>query len=280
MINEHNTNFLYFADTLPKKNPQFYKRFTKLLKLHNVPHGLIPNTKDIWCRDYMPIQNALSELICFEYSPDYLMDLPHLRTDNQEVCNAMGLNYFVNYVTLDGGNVIHYNNTVIMCDKVLEENGWKYDKKEVYNRLRYSFRANRIIYIPTAPDDLFGHADGVVRFVNNRLVLINKYRKEDGAYKKSLIAALTKSKLSYIEVPYNPYYNKSSIDATGIYLNYIHVGNVIFLPVYGLKEDDKALKLFQKVFPKYKIVPVRSNSIAKQGGVLNCISWNVAKEYL
>jgi len=280
MINDHNTNFIYLADSLPKKHPQFYKRFAKLLKQHQIPFDLIPKTKDIWCRDYMPIQNALHQLICFKYSPDYLIDAPHLRTDNLEVCDKMRLNYDVCDVNLDGGNVIHYNNTVVMCDKVLKENTLKYDTKGVMLRLSNSLRSNRIIFIPTAPDDEFGHADGVVRFVNSKLVLINKYRKRDEAYKNLLIAALTKAKLKYMEVPYNPYSNKNDIDATGIYLNFVQVGNVIFLPAYGLNEDEKALKLFQKVFPKYKIIQVRSNSIAKKGGILNCISWNIVKEHL
>ncbi len=223
----------------------------------------------------MPIQNALNKLICFEYSPDYLMDVPQIRTDNQEVCDAIGLNYNVNYVNLDGGNVIHYNNTVIMCDKVLKENTWKYDKKEVLQRLRYSFRANRIIFIPTAPDDLFGHADGVVRFVKSNLVLINKYRKEDQEYKLKLTQALDKAKIKYIEVPYNPYLNNKGLDATGIYLNYLQMKGIIFVPVFGLKEDKKALAIIKSVFPKENIVPVRSNEIARRGGVLNCISWNI-----
>jgi agmatine deiminase len=277
MINDNKTNFIYFADTLTKKHPQFYKRFVKLLNQHKIPYELIPNTKDIWCRDYMPIQNSLRQLISFDYFPNYLNDSPGLTTENREVCDAMGLEYDVSYVSLDGGNVIHYDNSVIMCDKVIEENAWKYDKQELLEMLRNAFRANRVIFIPTAPDDLFGHADGTVRFVNSKLVLINKYRKVDEAYKKSLITSLAKAKLNYLEVPYNPYNNKNNMDATGCYLNFFQVGDVIFMPNYGLKEDDRAFQLFQKVFPKYKIVQVRSNSIAKQGGVLNCISWNVEK---
>jgi agmatine deiminase len=277
MINDHNTNFLYLADTLPKKHPQFYKRFIKLLNQHKITHQLIPNTKDIWCRDYMPIQNSLRQLISFDYFPDYLNDSPDITTENREVCDAMGLEYFVSYVSLDGGNVIHYDNSVIMCDKVIEENAWKYDKQELLEMLRDAFRANRVIFIPTAPDDLFGHADGAVRFVNSKLVLINKHHKVDAAYKKSLITTLEKAKLNYLEVPYNPYKNKNNMDATGCYLNFVQVGDVIFMPTYGLKEDDRAFQLFQKVFPKCKIVQVRSNSIAKQGGVLNCITWNVEK---
>ena len=54
-----------------------------------------------------------------------------------------------------------------MCDKVLKENTLKYDTKEVMLRLSNFLRTNRIIFIPTAPDDEFGHADGVVRFVNS-----------------------------------------------------------------------------------------------------------------
>lgn len=280
MINDNKTNYLYLADSLPKKFRAFYKRFTKVLEENTVPFSLIPDTKDIWCRDYMPIQNSLNKLICFEYSPDYLMDVPQIRTDNHKVCDAMGLNYYVNYVNLDGGNVIHYNNTVIMCDKVLNENAWKYDKKEILQRLRYSFRANRIIFIPNAPDDLFGHADGVVRFVKSNLVLINKFRKQDEEYKLKLIQVLEKAKLKYIEVPYNPYNNRTNLDATGIYLNYLQMKGVVFVPVYGLKEDKQALEILKSVFPKEKIVPVRSNEIAKQGGVLNCISWNIRKANL
>ncbi len=88
---------------------------------------------------------------------------------------------------------------------------------------------------------------------------------------------LEKAKLKYIEVPYNPYSNKTNLDAKGIYLNYLQMKDIIFVPVYGLKEDEQAIKILKSVFPKEKIVPVPSIEIAKQGGVLNCISWNVRK---
>lgn len=224
----------------------------------------------------MPIQNALGKLICFEYSPDYLMDAPHLRTENSEVCDAMGLNYYVNYVTLDGGNVIHYGGKVIMCDKVFKENQ-DFTEKELKERLKKIFRVNQVILIPTPTDDLFGHADGVVRFVKSNLVLINKYRKEDEEYKNNLIKVLVKAKIKYFELPYNPYNNKTHLDANGIYLNYLQMKGIIFVPVYGLKEDKQAIRVLKSVFPKEKIVPVPSNEIAKQGGVLNCISWNIKK---
>ncbi len=83
-------------------------------------------------------------------------------------------------------------------------------------------------------------------------------------------------------MPYNPYLNNKGLDATGIYLNYLQMKGIIFVPVFGLKEDKKALAIIKSVFPKENIVPVRSNEIARQGGVggggiLNCISWNIEK---
>ncbi|RYE31696.1 MAG: hypothetical protein EOP48_31340 [Sphingobacteriales bacterium] len=51
----------------------------------------------------------------------------------------------------------------------------------------------------------------------------------------------------------------------------------IILPVYKLKEDDEAVKILESVFPSQNILTVNSNELAAEGGVLNCISWNIAK---
>ncbi len=276
MINDSKTNFLYLADTLPKKHPQFYKRFHKVLHENKVKFALLPDTKDIWARDYMPIKNSLGDFINFKYQPDYLKSKKYesLITDVELVCSSIKIPLLHSDINLDGGNVIHYSSKVIMCDRVLKENPG-YSKKELIEQLRWMFRAKQIIFIPTAPDDLFGHADGVVRFVKSNLVLINKYGKYDKAYEEELKHVLSKAKLKYIELPYNPYNNKTELDASSIYLNYLQMKGIIFVPVYGLKEDNKAIAILKSVFTKEKIIQVKSNEIAKQGGVLNCISWNI-----
>lgn len=276
MINDNYTNLLYLADTLVKKYPGFYKRFKSILEESKVQFALLPHTKDIWARDYMPIKNSLGDFINFKYQPDYLKSKKYenLITDVELVCSAIKIPLLHSDINLDGGNVIHYGSKVIMCDRALKENPG-YTKKELIEKLRWLFRANQIIFIPTASDDLFGHADGVVRFVKSNLVLINKYGKNDKAYEEELKHVLSKAKLKFIELPYNPYNNKTNLDATGIYLNYLQMKGVIFVPVYGLREDEKSIAVLKSVFIKEKIIPVKSNEIAKQGGVLNCISWNV-----
>ncbi len=60
------------------------------------------------------------------------------------------------------------------------------------------------------------------------------------------------------------------------YINYLQIGNLIFLPTFNTKKlDDKAISDFQELFGRENVVPVPSKEIAKHEGVLNCISWTV-----
>lgn len=166
-------------------------------------------------------------------------------------------------------------NKAILCDRVIEENPG-YSIKELTEKLRWGLRTNNIIYIPTPEDDIFGHVDGLVRFIDKKNVLINDYGDEDKVYEKQLISALEKAGLNIHTLPYNPYGNKSYMDATGVYINFLHMKGIIFLPVFGLPEDEFALEKLRSIFNE-KIVSVPSTEIAKQGGVLNCISWPISK---
>jgi|694.fasta_scaffold03634_21 agmatine deiminase len=278
MINDSNTNFLYLADTLPIKFPKFYNEFSKILKQNKVDFELLPKTKDVWARDYMPVQNSLRQLINFQYDPDYLKNKKYtkLKTNPLHVCKALKLETVYSPIILDGGNIVHRGNKALFCDKLIYEN------KNVYlpiliETLRWTLRVNHVFFIPTPKDDLFGHADGILRFVNNTTVLINDFSKEDPEYRKLLIYALNQMKLNYIEIPYVVSQNKTIQSAQGVYINFLQMKGKIFLPIYDLMEDKQVIEIFRKYFPKTKIIPVNCNDIAKEGGALNCISWTISK---
>lgn len=280
MINDSSTDFLYLADCLPKMNSKFYLNFKKTIEQHKIKFALIPGTKDIWCRDYMPIQNGLGQLIRFQYTPDYLKGKKHesILTNTLRVCQKLKLKTIKNDLIVDGGNIIHYGNKVIMCDKVLKENS-NYSSKEIIEKLRWALRVNHVLLIPTHPEDIFGHADGILRFIDQRTVLVSDYSKECPSYWIALTSQLKKYKLDIVKLPCNTLKNKNTFDATGIYINFLQMKNIIFYPIFGLAEDIKVKKLLNKLFPKNKIIPVESREIAQQGGVLNCISWNILSNY-
>lgn len=65
-------NTVYISSLLKKKFPTAAKELISVLDKHNIIVKELTNTKDIWCRDYMPIQNRLGELVQFKYNPSYL----------------------------------------------------------------------------------------------------------------------------------------------------------------------------------------------------------------
>lgn len=143
--------------------------------------------------------------------------------------------------------------------------------------LEQIFQVDKIIFIPTDPDDFTGHADGLVRFYENDTVLINAAENKKNAFQLSLRLALHNAGLKYIEIPYNHFGNKKKSQANGIYLNYLQMQQDIIIPVFGIVEDDPAEKQFVDLFNGNKISTVNSNDIANEGGILNCISWNILK---
>lgn len=280
MINDNYKDLLYLSELLPIKHPTFFKSLTKALLENKISFKLIPNTNDIWARDYMPIQNSAGEFIQYKYSPDYLDDKKYTKsiTNVSKACRSIDIKCIKSNIVLDGGNVVHYGNKVVMCDKILKENP-KIPESTLINQIKKLFRVKHVLLIPTQSSDIFGHSDGVLRFKNSNTVLVNDFSKDDPKYWKQLLDKLKTYKLKVIKVPCFSEENKTNIDATGFYINYLQIKNVIFLPAFNKVQDQKVEKLFKKVFPKYKIILIDSSSIAKKGGLLNCISWTIKSNY-
>lgn len=161
-----------------------------------------------------------------------------------------------------------------MCDKVFRENSHIHEK-QLIKELRKAFEVDTIIFIPTHPMDYTGHADGMVRFLDDKTVLINDFSREQKQFQITLHMALHNAGLEYIEVPYNPYENVDYVQAIGEYINYMQMDGLVFVPIFGMKEDDKAIAVFEKIFNRATIRAINCNEIAKEGGILNCITWNI-----
>lgn len=279
MITDNQTNVLYLADTLIQYD-SFFKAFVKLLQEKKIQYKILEKTKDIWAVDYMPIQITENEFVQFNYEPDYLREYPEYKTKPEQVTNLLDIKDKIHIkpsdIILDGGNVVKLDSAVIMCDKVFYENRKKYTEKELIKKLKTLLKFERIIFVPWDEDDFTGHADGMVRFIEDNKVLINKYPKNHNPeFQTSFRMALHNAGLEYIELPYFMPDDPTGISARGLYLNYLQMENIIIMPAFGLKSDDEAYKTLEKEFPKHKIFTVNCNDIAKEGGVLNCISWNI-----
>ena len=273
MISDYKTNFLYLADTLPQEHPTFYKHLTALLKQAKISFGLIPNTKDIWAKDFMPIQVASHQFVNFVYEPDYLENEEAYKTDGAVVAKQLNIASEPNTINLDGGNVVAYDNKVILCDKIFRENK-ALSADELIRQLEGAFDTQSIYFVPQLPEDKIGHADGMVRFIDADTVLINDMKMEDPLYASSVRIALRNAGFKLVEMPYKP--NLSGDSAKGIYINYMHIGQVIIVPQFGYTiQDAVAIKILENYFPECQVHAIDCNELAKGGGVLNCVSWGV-----
>jgi|ERR1035437_18476 agmatine deiminase len=280
-MTDNDTNFLYLADMLPKKYLNFYTRFEKVLIDCNIPYNLLPNTKDVWAVDYMPIQIEANKFVQFIYNPDYLRTTKkwsNTISDVDAICMAINIKPQKSPILLDGGNLVRSNDKAIMCDKVFAENrGIK--ERDLIKEIKNLLQVDKLIFIPTHPHDFTGHADGMVRFYEANTVLINDYSKEDIHFQIRFRMALHNAGLEYIEIPYNPYGNTKKDYANGEYINFLQMAQVIIIPTFGIKEDQIVINQFEQLFKGKTIATVDSNDIAYDSGILNCISWNLkAKE--
>jgi agmatine deiminase len=243
--------------------------------------GLIPRTKDIWCRDYMPVPLGRDQFVQFRYDPDYLRDASDLLTNDG--ARLLGLDDRCRYsdLVIDGGNVVRYGDTAILTDKVYKENP-DHERPRLRDALREVLELERLVIIPKEPYEPLGHADGILRFVDEKTLVVNDYSMVDPAYGRRLNEWLNRAGFKIIPFPYCPATERPTRgdlpSAEGVYINFIDACGKVVLPIYGRAEDDTALELVEKHFGR-QVVALACNDLAARGGVLNCATWTRTSEH-
>ena len=241
---------------------------------NKVAFDMLPETKSslhIWARDYMPVQVSKDKIVQFRYEPDYLADTPEYKPDTDSILEALDINVIKTDIILDGGNVISCGAKVIMTDKIFKENP-HYTKDTLIDRFTDLLEAEPIL-IPWDKYEEYGHADGMVRYMGEGRVLLNNYCDFDKSLRKKLLAALNPH-FDVADLHYGSYTKNS-----WAYINFLHVGSHIFVPMLGERLDDVALQQIADAFSSCQCHPVHEwQHIVKHGGAINCTTWNILME--
>lgn len=270
---------VYMSELLQEKYPDTCGRLIQILKSHNIKYDFLKGTNDIWCRDYMPIQTEKGKLIQFKYDPSYLRgnkEWEESRSDVRKVCEANGLKPEFSDLNIDGGNVLICDGRAILTDRIFSENP-DIDEDTIKKELARLLECE-IIIIPaykSKEDDLTGHADGMVRFVDRNTIIGNKLDNEYQYIKNGMQKAIEQFGLKYISIPFfidkkDPQHPYSAI---GVYVNYLEVKNLIVMPIFGREEDNQAIEVMKQAFPDRIIETIDYNDVALEGGLLNCTTW-------
>ena len=280
MITDKETNTIYFSEKVIEQFPEIATQISDSIKQFGTDCRFLPGTKDIWARDYMPVQVHEGKLIQYTFYPDYLKKYEHLKSEPESICADLNLNTVRSDIVLDGGNVVKSDNCVIMTDKIVIENIHKYTKVQLLKKLKDLFEVEKIVLIPWDHGERYGHADGMVRFIDNETVLLQGYyntRKDlfKDDFIDYLLGSLKENHLKYefLNIDYT-----EKINAKFAYLNYLQTKDFMLLPSLGIDKDDEALEEeIKRYFPYYtdKTQKIKMNSIIARGGALNCISWTL-----
>ena len=278
---------------------------------------LLYNTRDVWARDYMPIQLTEDVFLGFTYKPDYLLYYPKCTTNWQlhdvhtkkQVANKEHFDFDIVQmpIILDGGNVIKaiVNNKpcIIMCDKVLQENN--VNEKEFRDWWERWWKDNfdgtemQLVLLPWEgkDDNPIGHADGMVRYIEDGRVLMTNYLDFDARYNDNAGHKIKeKLEIAGFKVEVLGYLDKFKEDElfsllfrhSWCYINYLQVGKRILLPSLGYGDlDNEAKQQIERSFNSEVVVEkidVSMFAIAEDmnfrinsGGALNCLTWTIRK---
>ncbi|MBQ3944814.1 MAG: agmatine deiminase family protein [Alphaproteobacteria bacterium] len=278
MLTDNLTNTVYFSDLLPKKCPILNAHLIDVLQKHDIPYSYLSRAKDIWCRDFMPIQVNVDRFVFFKYTPDYLQDKAGLRiqtnpddvfqVEENNLKKLLPQSSTIDLV-LDGGNVVKCDDVVVMTDKVFVENKDK-TPAEVESILRDTFQCE-IIFLPW-DGDMCGHSDGIIHYAGNNRVLITNYKDFSRYYYYRYLKILEK-KFEVIPLKYNA---KRFHARSWAYINFLQIGNLIFVPQLGLEEDHQAMEQISKTLKNHEVIGIPALEAVRRGGALNCISWNIS----
>ncbi|MCI0462776.1 MAG: agmatine deiminase family protein [Gemmataceae bacterium] len=277
MIPDWETNAVVFAASLPKEFPAVWDRLETALARHAVRPLLVEGMNDIWARDILPVQVDHGRFVKFRFSPAYLRGFEHLITGD-DICQRLPCLGRVQFagIRLDGGNLVASRRLAVLTERAYRDNA-KWRRADFRRALCELLAVEECLLIPVEPGDLFGHADGVLRFLDEGTVVVNDYARAAPGYGRRLHAALARAGLRVEVLPYapDPTVEDGVPSCVGNFVNYLRVGSLVLIPAYGRREDEQARKRLQDLLPTCTVVPVKCADLARRGGALHCVSWSV-----
>lgn len=231
------------------------------------------NVVDIWIRDFGTV-NTTTE-VKFEYRPQYLSvdESDWIDESYEDWFSARELTSKKTDLILDGGNLVfNGQDKAITSVRVFADNP-QYSQDEIDQMLKELLEVTEIAYLPEEEGDITGHSDGMVMWVEYDRLLVNEYKEP---FRTQVLTELEES-LSDIEIIEIPYVFQEGLwkgwpSACGYYLNSLVTENYIYVPVYGLEEDEYVLELIQSYTSK-EVVSINAEDVCFMGGSVRCLTW-------
>ena len=157
-----------------------------------------------------------------------------------------------------------------MTSKMFEENP-HYAPLKLLEQLTWIFGAE-IIILPWDSKEIYGHADGIVRIIDDDTVLMTNYAQfapDMAARFRRILKAHFKNVHELNFKAFKPH------KYSWAYINWLQTDKVLILPKFGIPEDQEAYDQISRLIPQYadSIEMVDATDLIRYEGGLNCASW-------
>ena len=251
-------------------------------------------TNDAWCRDHGPaflINPAAAipkVLVKWNYNAWGEKYPPH-DLDNQipiHIAQGLGIPYFTPGIVMEGGSVEFNGKGTLLTSTacLLNPNrNPQLNQAEIEKYLCDYYGVQHILWVGDGilGDDTDGHIDDITRFVNaDTVVTVVEENKADGNYEilQENLQLLQQMRvedgkqLNVVELPMpSPViWEEQRLPAS--YANFYIANEVVVVPTFRDKNDQKALDILSGCFPTRRVVGINSTDIIWGLGSFHCLS--------
>jgi agmatine deiminase len=258
-------------------------------------------TNDSWIRDYGPIfvidgkGNKIAHDFHFngwggKYETRDLDDVIP-----QHIARFVGVPLIMHDLVLEGGSIdVNGKGTVMTTEQCLLNTNRNphLSRESIVRELHEALGTSHVIWLPGGiiGDDTDGHIDDIARFVNADTVvglrapadhpdaeMLNKNwdalqsaRDQDGK-KLNLIELPVPEPIMY-DFPADRFGPGGLNPVPASYANFIIANGGVFVPIFGQKSDDVALRTLERAMPKHRVIGLRADALVVGLGSFHCLS--------
>lgn len=260
---------LYTAAALKDRFPNTY---AAIKHAPGVEHRDIEGTRNIWCRDYCPVNG-----VQFAYCRDFLK-YPQLQFPDSSARAKKWSN-----ICLDGGDICVSPNgrRAIVTDLIVSKNSGRRGLLEEIDKTL----SLEVIVIPHEPGDTLGHADGMVHWIDDQTVFLNDFKY---SFYSLIERRLHAHHIAVKPFPWFPEIFDSVSeaefrrrdpegddweDARGYAINFLVLPECVLVPQFGVREDEEVARVIGETWPVKPLIGVPCREAALAGGLVNCVTW-------
>lgn len=188
---------------------------------------------------------------------------------------------------LEGGAVESNGNGTILTTSqcILNPNrNPNLNKEQINEFLHDNLGAKEVLYLNhgyLAGDDTDSHIDTLARFINEDTIMYVKCEDKNDEHYEELflmeqelqeIAKQKNYKLVTLPMSDLVYFEGERLPST--YANFLFVNGAVIVPIYGVKSDVLAIKIFKETFTNKEIISIDCSLLIRQHGSLHCVTMN------